>query len=134
MGKAQYVLVWTKKVNHFCVIHLDRISKKSEWSLSSAKIIKITQHVYSDFGDDAEQILLVMESLLGNGGHFLSKDFSTRLLNYSKTGIKNLLKKPTNMNATNEAVLANPTYQVSPVRKNGNVILKEFILIFSFFL
>lgn len=58
-----------------------------------------------------------MESILGNGGHFLSKDFSTRLLNYSKTGIKNLLKKPTNMNATNEAVLANPLYQTNPVRK-----------------
>lgn len=68
----------------------------------------------NDFGDDAEQILLVMESILGNGGHFLSKDFSSRLLNYSKTGIKNLLKKPTNMNATNEAVLANPLYQTNP--------------------
>lgn len=56
-----------------------------------------------------------MESLLANGGHFLSKDFSSRLFNYSKEGIHNLHKKPSGMNATNEAVLANPTYQTSPV-------------------
>ncbi|GAA5805078.1 hypothetical protein HPULCUR_010591 [Helicostylum pulchrum] len=68
----------------------------------------------SDFGDDAEQILLVMESIFENGGHFLAKDFSTRLLNYSKNGIKNLHKIPIGMNATNEAVLANPTYHTSP--------------------
>ncbi|KAI7891967.1 ADP-ribosylation/Crystallin J1 [Mucor mucedo] len=73
----------------------------------------------SDFGDDAEQVLLVMESLLANGGHFLSKDFSSRLFNYSKDGIQNLHKKPSGMNATNEAVLANPTYQTSPVNMNN---------------
>lgn len=56
-----------------------------------------------------------MESVLENGGHFLSKDFSTRLLNYSKNGIKNLHKRPIGMNATNEAVLTNPTYHTSPV-------------------
>lgn len=56
-----------------------------------------------------------MESILENGGHFLIKDFSTRLFNYSQHGIKNLHKKPAGMNATNQAVLANPTYQTSPV-------------------
>lgn len=75
-----------------------------------------------------------MESVLENGGHFLSKDFSTRLLNYSKNGIKNLHKRPIGMNATNEAVLTNPTYHTSPVsifvgkKKNLNF----FILIIYF--
>ncbi|KAL7310450.1 hypothetical protein PS15m_009950 [Mucor circinelloides] len=68
----------------------------------------------NDFGDDAEQVLLVMESLLENGGHFLPKDFASRLYSYGEHGIKNLHKLPTGMNATNQAVLANPTYKTSP--------------------
>lgn len=66
-----------------------------------------------------------MESIFENGGHFLAKDFSTRLLNYSKNGIKNLHKIPIGMNATNEAVLANPTYHTSPVRQNHNFFFKK---------
>ncbi|KAI9481138.1 MAG: ADP-ribosylation/Crystallin J1 [Benjaminiella poitrasii] len=68
----------------------------------------------NDFGDDAEQVLLVMESLLENGGHFLSKDFASRLFNYSQHGLRKLNKSPVGMNATNQAVLANPTYKISP--------------------
>lgn len=56
-----------------------------------------------------------MESLLENGGHFLPKDFASRLYSYGDHGIKNLHKLPTGMNATNQAVLANPTYKTSPV-------------------
>ena len=56
-----------------------------------------------------------MESLLEHGGHFLPKDLASRLYNYGEYGIKNLHKLPTGMNATNEAVLANPTYKTSPV-------------------
>ncbi|KAI7901646.1 ADP-ribosylation/Crystallin J1 [Cokeromyces recurvatus] len=52
----------------------------------------------NDFGDDAEQVLLVMESLLENGGHFLSKDFALRLFNYHLHGIKNLNKLPMGAN------------------------------------
>ncbi|KAI8641579.1 ADP-ribosylation/Crystallin J1, partial [Parasitella parasitica] len=69
----------------------------------------------NDFGDDAEQVLLVMESLLENGGQFLQKDFALRLYDYKEHGIKDLHKLPAGMNATNEAVLANPEYKKNPV-------------------
>ncbi|CEP08601.1 hypothetical protein [Parasitella parasitica] len=68
----------------------------------------------NDFGDDAEQVLLVMESLLANGGQFLQKDFALRLYDYKEHGIKDLHKLPVGMNATNEAVLANPEYKNNP--------------------
>ncbi|RCH82342.1 hypothetical protein CU098_004884 [Rhizopus stolonifer] len=68
----------------------------------------------NDFGDDAEQVLLVMESIFENSGHFLPKDFANRLYAYGTQGIKGLHKPPTGMNATNEAVLANPVYKTSP--------------------
>ncbi|KAI8364878.1 ADP-ribosylation/Crystallin J1 [Choanephora cucurbitarum] len=68
----------------------------------------------NDFGDDAEQILLVMESVFENSGHFLPKDFANRLYAYGKQGIKDLQKPPIGINKTNQAVLANPTYKTSP--------------------
>ncbi|KAG0993433.1 hypothetical protein G6F62_008879 [Rhizopus arrhizus] len=39
---------------------------------------------HSDFGYDAEQILLVIESILETKGHFQTKDYSTRLTKYSE--------------------------------------------------
>lgn len=56
-----------------------------------------------------------MESLLANGGHFLAKDFSAKLFNYSKNGIQDLQKIPSGMNATTQAVLSHSAYQTSPV-------------------
>ncbi|KAI8091182.1 ADP-ribosylation/Crystallin J1 [Gilbertella persicaria] len=49
----------------------------------------------NDFGDDAEQVLLVMESIFENSGHFLPKDFANRLYAYGTQGIKGLHKPPT---------------------------------------
>lgn len=47
-------------------------------------------HKHSDFGYDAEQILLVIESILETKGHFQTKDYSTRLTKYSEHIVKDI--------------------------------------------
>jgi hypothetical protein len=81
-----------------------------------------TNHFDSDFGQNAEQVLLVMESLLETNGHFSSKNFAYKFLEYNENGIKDVYRPPM-MNATNTAVLANPTYKSSPVKKNHSISL-----------
>ncbi|KAI8968359.1 ADP-ribosylation/Crystallin J1 [Mycotypha africana] len=58
----------------------------------------------NDFGDDAEQILLVMESLLENNGHFLSKDFAFRLRDYSE----HVWKQRSNLKGASGALVRAP--------------------------
>ncbi|CAO3674009.1 unnamed protein product [Rhizopus microsporus] len=41
----------------------------------------------NDFGDDTEQILLIIDSVLENNGHFHSKDYTSRLLGYNSVSI-----------------------------------------------
>lgn len=77
----------------------------------------MTKYMFSDFGHNADQVLLLMESLLETHGHFLQKNFTQKFSEYHQNGIKDLNRPPIMLNATNSAVLSNPIYKSSPVMK-----------------
>ncbi|OAD76366.1 hypothetical protein PHYBLDRAFT_186254 [Phycomyces blakesleeanus NRRL 1555(-)] len=68
----------------------------------------------NDFGDDAEQQLLILFSIQENRGTFNYKDYATRLYNYSNRGMRGLDKQPLGIKATTKSVLSRPHFLESP--------------------
>ncbi|KAI8996819.1 ADP-ribosylation/Crystallin J1 [Pilobolus umbonatus] len=80
-----------------------------------------SQFEENDFGDDAEQVLLLLESLLQNNGHFLAKDFASRLNKYCITGLDDLHKPPKGMNEINKTVINHSIYISNPQKAASEV-------------
>ncbi|KAI8374568.1 ADP-ribosylation/Crystallin J1 [Radiomyces spectabilis] len=68
----------------------------------------------NEFGDDGEQLLLVMQAILDNEDAFNSKDFATLLSEYHQNGLRGLNKPPIGINPTNQAVLNHPEFSTNP--------------------
>ncbi|KAI9025835.1 ADP-ribosylation/Crystallin J1 [Phycomyces nitens] len=60
----------------------------------------------NDFGDDAEQQLLILFSIQENRGTFNYKDYAARLHNYSNRGMRGLDKQPLGIKSTTKSVLS----------------------------
>ncbi|KAI8064157.1 ADP-ribosylation/Crystallin J1 [Gongronella butleri] len=74
----------------------------------------------NDFGGDAEQQLLVIQTILGHGV-FNYKEYAKLLQVYSKEGIPGLDKKPVGMNKTSQIVIDHPDFQSNPVKAAASV-------------
>jgi hypothetical protein len=68
----------------------------------------------SDFGGDAEQQLLVLQSIIQNEA-FNYKEYAKLLQEYSHHGLQGLEKKPVGINKTSQVVVAHPEFHDNPV-------------------
>ncbi|KAI8579426.1 hypothetical protein K450DRAFT_242106 [Umbelopsis ramanniana AG] len=82
----------------------------------------------NDFGDDTDQQLLLVQSLIHTGGVFNNKDFAKRLKDWSQHGLVALSKPPLGTGRATQYTINHPAFEHDPHRAAADVWRSKHVL------
>ncbi|KAG2179634.1 hypothetical protein INT44_006482 [Umbelopsis vinacea] len=82
----------------------------------------------NDFGDDTDQQLLLVQSLIHTGGVFNNKDFAKRLKDWSQHGLVALSKPPIGAGRSTQCTINHPGFEQDPHRAAADVWRAKHVL------